>query len=478
MTYKALLLRGSGIVLCLTLASGVSPLFSKSDGPPAAKKLSLKPASISRLIQSAYTPDYLIHDDRSIVIDDVKIAFQTTKTGCDIVIPDTEADDGKGGTTTIPGKRHSVSASRGATVKFKIKGRDIAFAVYPDRLDRLHYFPANAVQATLGKTPVTFVDANFNGVYFDEGIDHVIVGKAGQYAFPFYKTIAMPDFIYVFEVGDKDVTVTPQEYTTKDLAREVQMTLNKVRIDFGLVPVVSDPEWDVHCHNHSEYMRLNTRRTHDEQPGLEGYTAKGHEAGVASNLSFKKEAGDAVYDLWDTPLHGYRMRASWYAKGAFGAVPGYTTIMVRSLEQPATPMLKPYVFPPNNSVNIPVDWRDEDPDPRVKNDAGNGYPITYYVIGWDHGDIPESMSVTLEAQAKKTWTNVDVQVTYSAATGPSNVFSGMLVPIYVLPINALNPNTLYRLTAKFKLKGKEYNEVSCFTTGTGKGQQVWDTTQQ
>ena len=362
----------------------------------------------------------------------------------------------------------------GATLK--IGNRNLA--VYPDALGRMQCFGADALKAEFNGFTLHFIDADLNGSHFDEGLDFVLFND-GRYAFPFYRSMPLPDGQYTFEANKGG----PLKFTRcavgiPEQARQLQNGLNKIRMDFGLFPTACDAAFSTKCQKHAEYMRLNGKISHDEQSGFPGYSKEGHDAGMSSEVTMIGDLDSVAFSLLDTPLHGFELRAPWFTQSAFGATEGYGVVRILGVKPRAMPFVAPAVFPPNDAKNVPVSWARETPDPRIDLSKGAGYPITIYFRWCDLGN-PAKMSARLEAFDGEDWRELPCQLTYNAATlsqAARSVYSKQS-PVFVLPHEALASETLHRLTITYPGGKSGETLVTCFKTGSARGQHAWPTAQ-
>lgn len=362
----------------------------------------------------------------------------------------------------------------GATLK--VGNRNVA--AYPDALGRMQCFGADALKAEFTGFTLFFIDADLNGAHFDEGLDYVLF-NAGRYAFPFYRSMPLPDGQYTFEPNKGGpLKFTRNAIAIPEQARQLQNGLNKIRMDFGLFPTACDAAFSTKCQKHAEYMRLNGKISHDEKSGNPGYSKEGHDAGMSSEVTMIGDLDSVAFSLFDTPLHGFDLRAPWFTQSAFGATEGYGVVRILGVKPRAMPFVAPAVFPPNNAINVPVSWARETPDPRIDPSKGNGYPITIYFRWCDLGN-PAKMSAKLEALDGESWSELPCQVTYNVATlsqAGRGVYS-KACPVFVLPHDALASETLHRLTITYPGGKSGETLLTCFKTGSARGQHAWPTAQ-
>jgi hypothetical protein len=339
-------------------------------------------------------------------------------------------------------------------------------------------FGADALTAEFDGFTLNFIDADLNGAHFDEGVDCVLFGD-GRYAFPFYRSMPLPDGQYSFEPNKGGpLKFSRTAVAIPEQARQLQNGLNKIRMDFGLFPTACDAAFSTRCQKHAEYMRLNGKISHDEQSGKPGYSKEGHDAGMSSEVTMIGDLDSVAFSLFDTPLHGFDLRSPWFTQSAFGATEGYGVVRTLGTKPRAMPFVAPAVFPPNNAVNVPLSWARETPDPRIDLAKGAGYPITIYFRWCDLGN-PARMTAKIEALDGETWSELPCQVTYNVATSAPaarSVFA-KATPVFVLPHDALAGETLHRLTITYPGGKKDETLVTCFRTGSARGQHAWPTGQ-
>ena len=153
--------------------------------------------------------------------------------------------------------------------------------------------------------------------------------------------------------------------------------VNYYRSMAGLAPVVENTSLSPGAYNHSCYMLWNGI-THDEQPGLKGYTTSGDTAGNNGNVAVSSgyDATDRNHiDLWMTgPFHAigilrYNLQSVGYGKCVTATNPyqvwksaatlNVLTGLNYSIARPATPIL----FPGNGTTTALNKFIAESPNP-------------------------------------------------------------------------------------------------------------------
>ncbi|MCA8938400.1 MAG: hypothetical protein KDB07_01210 [Planctomycetes bacterium] len=451
------------------------------------------------LVQSAYLPSRMLEDKQTI-----PIAEQVLEVS---IVSDAESTDKpkEASNQRAPYHRQWRLAIKGnAEAAWNIPAEggaaklgDLELAVYYDELGRAFLQPRYAWKARPNLRDYLFIDANFNGRFDDELVDLMVRGTRGAFAFPFSKRMPLDDGIYRFEFSEKNnypvLRYSKSDFLTKASAKLLQATMNRLRMNFGLFPAISDSEWNGHCEAHCKYMKTNDSFTHHEERDKPGFTAKGHVAGMSSIMTKgDMSASHAFYSLWDTPLHGFDVRSPYFSHSAFGYVKPYSVIRTMGLTHRPFAFTKPWAFPPNNAKNIPIEWPGKEmPEPRIDTDKYLGYPLTFYAQWGEvsQGEGVEPKRITRprisEASARllvwegKAWKELKIQFTYNQESAPIALKSWGWVYHYILPEDKLSPNSLHRLEVNWKDdQGESQRFESCFTTGEDRGGHVWEASQQ
>lgn len=445
---------------------------------PQETQLELKPVVLDYLVTSIYATQQKAEDGTTISVSGKAATFKRDRTGKLALRLGSD-------TWTIPGE--------GTTLSAEIKGCVHHVSVYPDCGGELLVGPGDALAASLPFGDVLFIDADYDGLFFEAGVDWVGIGSRPGMAWVYQTEMPLVDGVYTFSAKDdgKDkrvVTWNCAEFTTTNRARELHNTFNRMRMDFGLFPTLNDTIWDKHCDSHCAYMAIHGIG-HPEDVGKQGYSKEGHQAGMASILCSGTTAEQAMLSMLATPLHGLYMRQPWFTRAAFGARESYIAIHKTIKGAPELPWTGPCIFPPNNCRNVPTHWNGaESPDPRQYPDKNYGYPISFF-HGWGELFSPAEMTAVLERRDGNTWTCVPSQLTYPS--GPVQPASGKSTWTFLMAEDGLQPDTVYRVRASWKCKGKpakgkaptqapaEGQLVSCFKTGSRQSRgDDWATSQQ
>lgn len=377
---------------------------------------------------------------------------------------------------TWGGKRYLI-ADAGQTLELNVGGRAAGLAVYPDAAGTLHAFAADARLCEVDGLSLLFIDANFNGKFLDHEHDRVAVGPRGAFAFPFAKVLSLLDASYSFKEGKDKLTWVKEEFATTDKARELQNALNKARMDMGLFPTEADMAASAACQSHCEYMHANDVMTHSQDKNLKGFSKEGDAAARTSVLTRKNTPKGAIGQWLNQPLHGRDLRALWLTKAGFGFHEGFACLRTGGLSGTSFSVTRAAVFPPNDAHDVPVTWAlGESPEPRQ--DAANtpGYPITFS-YEWGKPFLPRDLKATMQRKDGDEWKDVPVQVTAPGLNVPATMAGFKYA--FVLPVEQLAANTVYRLEITFQTEGREDGAIrTCFTTGSSTSPRSWDTAQQ
>ena len=152
--------------------------------------------------------------------------------------------------------------------------------------------------------------------------------------------------------------------------------VNTYRAMSGLSPVSANPTWSAQAYDHSCYM-LHNGITHDEQPGLPGYTSGGDAAGNNGNVAVSSTASATArshIDLWMTgPFHAIGVLRHNLASSGFGLCnttssstswrSGGTLDVIRGIDSSRARPNAPIVFP-GNGATVPLNsFITESPNP-------------------------------------------------------------------------------------------------------------------
>jgi hypothetical protein len=179
-------------------------------------------------------------------------------------------------------------------------------------------------------------------------------------------------------------------------------TVNYYRSMAGVGPVSEDPALSAGGVNHSCYMLLNGM-SHDEVPGLPGYTPEGDAAGNNGNVAVSSVYGTSArshVELWMTgPFHAIGVLRPHLQRAGFGKCDNQSTSPWRSAATldvlrglgPRQPMADPIVWPGNGTTTSLSRFVAESPDPRsfCGWSGGGGLPVIAM--------MPESVGNTVSA---------------------------------------------------------------------------------
>ncbi|MBE7493087.1 MAG: hypothetical protein HS108_15205 [Planctomycetes bacterium] len=350
-------------------------------------------------------------------------------------------------------------------------------AVFPDAAGRLHWFSAAALACTVDDLPLLFLDANANGKFCEENVDMVALGPRGAYAWPHTRVMPLVGYSYTFRHTGKEIAWTRTPLATQGQALELHNALNRTRMQFGLLPTISDPAADAGCHAHCQYMQTNDEMKHSQDRAKPGYTKEGDAAARTSILTRKNTPEAAVAGWFGQPLHGRDIRSSWLGKAGFGFHEGNGAIRTSGLVTPEQKLPGPVVFPPNDCRDVPTGWASgESPEPRLDPSRAPGFPIT---LCWPWG-VPlkvTALAATLESRDGDQWKPVKVQASFPGQDYPKHMAGFDYV--YILPVDTLQPNTTYRLKVTLTSSGgEEATRETCFVTGTRSDARQWRPDQQ
>lgn len=239
-----------------------------------------------------------------------------------------------------------------------------------------------ARKGTLGKRLFFFFDVDGNGKFNDLGVDGWALNKM-PYMLPLEdKTvIGASEFQWELAEDGSSVRFRIQPLPLNEGQKQVLIQFNQWRFMNGLPAVTIDQRLSEACNKHCAYMERHGM-THDEEPGKQGYSADGAEAGRRSCLG------------QDGPVQSVHMfYASFYHRLPF-VYPGTRSIGVGSSRRYAAvdglslrdrrPWTYPIIVPAPNSFGHPTHFTPEQPSPVPPGLDLPGFPIT---LTFDGGTI-------------------------------------------------------------------------------------------
>ncbi len=233
----------------------------------------------------------------------------------------------------------------------------------------------------LGKESITLVDVDGDGAFNGLGVDGLALGDSA-FAFPLPRAderwcTATHDLVGL-NCGPRgeDATLSGRPLaTTLAPTAALLAGINAQRMRYGLTPRGEDPTLSAPLQKHCEYMVGTGVLAHPEDASRPGYSADGHEAGMASILSQGSGPGDIAERMVATFYHRQDVvRPDTLAfgmgyAGKFGGIDGRRHL--------GGPVRWPVVVPPPDAQGVPLRFASEAPDP-IAGDQAAGFPITVY----------------------------------------------------------------------------------------------------
>ena len=216
--------------------------------------------------------------------------------------------------------------------------------------------------------------------------------------------------------------------------------LNAQRLANGIpADVVQSPSMSDGCDKHNNYMSLNKRFAHGEQPGMPGYTPEGAGIAPGSGGSGEVLSGASAWDdAWENPwanaplhlmhLFNPRLQAAGYADSH-----GYAcmrTIGFRQLPAGAT-----YSLPGNAVTGVSPISRGESPY-SAADLAGVKGVTGYNIILWHAGGSSDVASAKLTGPSGLAEVRVVDSRTPTPGGGSWNRGAAVLVPVRALDAGA------------------------------------------
>lgn len=454
------------VAFFLALAAGATPCLLAQKAPASPAIVRFKAVIVAEPRIRHYGISNRVEFDRSFQLGPHEVLAREEERGVRI--------DWKGDQSNL---RPLIETRKDRTVQVgEWKGRvDVHF--FWDLFGRLHHLNPHALSATVLGERLLFFDDNYDGSWFEPGVDSFGV-PGSPYSLPWRNPMAWLDQEAEFVDFDRNrmtagVRVKPIGPGLSPEERLALRSLNGARAAHGLLPCWIHDELSMWCHQHSQWMSKNRMVEHEEKPGTPGASENGNLAGLNSLVGDGRDPGDSFFGLFDTPLHGYELGSPMMTQVALGCVSNYLSVwwtQEHGMEWPDHGSILPAVFPPDRATGIPVSWWDEIPDPREGDPSiAWGYPIRVYLerdcrLTKDH---PKDVKASLRPWGERK--DVPLQVVSDSATQQPHALSPS-VEFLILPREILASKTLYHLHLEWTYQGKAHVWDSTFKTGAQRGQ--------
>lgn len=246
------------------------------------------------------------------------------------------------------------------------------------------------------------------------------------------------------------VALTPPAALAEAVGGRGLHELNRYRLVAGVPPVTLTPGGAAQLH--ARYLALNEGRpevaglrSHEEVPGLPGYTPEGAAVAARSNIARgSATAEEAVRGLVDVPLHRHWMLDPMLASIGFGGE-NLQWVVDLSDSRPVRGTPQVVAFPGPGQGRVPTHFPgNENPNPLtaipgIAPDAAVGYPISLHFFGC----MPGAAVVTLTSGGAPVPVHVMQPGTVIQGTGGERALPFVLV----FPQEPLLPDTAYLVTA-------------------------------
>lgn len=253
--------------------------------------------------------------------------------------------------------------------------------------------------------------------------------------------------------------------TTGDDETDTLRRLNYYRKSAGLIPVVEDKTLSEGCALHVNYMVQNNLMTHYEEEGKPGYTEKGADAGVKSNIARGTYSLESALELWVNSLyHRLPIMEPSLTKVGFyyEKAGGFSCLHVSTVDGTEYRLdYPPVLFPAKGMTEVEPQFNaGENPDPLT--DQGGTYPAGQVLtLSFARGDSVSAMNVKLsdeDGNVLEGYTRLPQDETDPNRTVQRNSVS-------FIPKKSLDHFTKFRVHATGTVNGKDFSKRWFFTTG-------------
>jgi hypothetical protein len=311
--------------------------------------------------------------------------------------------------------------------------------------------------AKLGKEAYYFFDVDGNGRWNDLGVDGWLREKA---------TILLPlEGKAVFGAAELTWTVEPDGSALRfrrdplpldEGQAQVLVQFNQWRIMNGLPAVTIDPALCDACSKHCAYMERHGL-THVQEPGKEGYTPEGAEAGARSCVG-EEGPVESVHLFYATFYHRLPLIHPDTTAIGVGSSAKYAAVDGLTRRDPR-PWIYPVIVPGPNTFFHPTHFAHEAPNPLPEGASPAGFPIT---LTFAKGKITDA---AVELRLKRAKGAV-LPVYLSSPESPANPKRpDNRLTICAIPRAPLQPLTDYWVKATYKLDGEARGHTWVFRTG-------------
>jgi len=255
-----------------------------------------------------------------------------------------------------------------------------------------------------------------------------------------------------------------------------QKTLNRVnyhRALAGLEAFTVSPILNAVSQAHADYLNLNNETGHEETTGKDGFTGQWPDdrcetqgyayAGIGEVISFGNQAEDGVDALITAIYHRFILLSPGSTETGIGDAAHPTFGLVQNIN-PARPSGTDAavdiitVYPSDNQTGVPLKFNsdEESPDP-VYDQNTVGYPVSIQFSS-DYTVSMTDFTISKDEVALSS-TLLDPDGNDPNVENPSeNCFS-------VIPLDKLNPETVYDVLFEGTVDGQAYTKQWSFTTG-------------
>ena len=402
---------------------------------------------------------------------------------------------------TAEGKARSEKLKKAKGHKLLLQSKPKrCLLVFRDLLGTWHHLPGEGLRFRVRGIEFEMLDADHDGTWFEPDVD--LIRRVGDsHAVPLRAPHVVEDWTLAVRGFDPErktleLTVAPINADLNREEREVLTTLNRERERMGFYGAVALPKWSEPLRLHAQWMALHGKVQHHEEPGSQGYTPEGNNAGNASViLTHPRHVDIATYVDIDSPIHGHVLTMPEFVQTGVGAVRktkrkkaksdtadvygGIWTMELHGFKHATVESVRfPQVWPPHMATGVPRSWTTEGEDPRPPEDRGReqGYPIRVYLTpGLEEKAKLADLKVTLFAHGKEKEPlecfviAPDRPLPYEPSPFLRHLL-GVLKPIFILPRPVLKAETWYVLRLEATVDGTPLHHQTAFRTGDLRGQ--------
>jgi hypothetical protein len=314
-------------------------------------------------------------------------------------------------------------------------------------------------KGTLDRSDFFFYDVDGNGKFDDLGVDGLIMTNMPFLVPLEEKTIlGASEFLWKVEPDGSAVSFRRDPLPISEGQKKVLIQFNLWRVMNGLPAVTIDQQLSDACNEHCAYMEFHSELTHEQDPGKDGYTREGAEAGKRSCIG-EEGPVESVHLFYATFYHRLPLIHPGTKAIGVGASQRYAAVDGLTRRDRRTEWIYPVIVPAPNSFGHLTHFAHEAPDPLPEGAPPAGFPIT---LTFATGKITDAR-VELRVKDEK---GAVLPVYLSSPESPANEKRpDNRMSICAIPRAPLKPLTTYWVKATYKLDGQAREHTWKFNTG-------------